>query len=406
MTRNKTFGGRRPGPAALAATLLLAVLGPASRRAEAVYSIADLGNLGTAGPPSLAVGALNANGQVVGTYNGSLGFFASGGPMTAMGTLGGLYSFGTGINDKGVAVGYSYVTGNTSLDAFTFSNGTMTDVTAKLGITLGGTSTSPAAINNSGEIVGSASTDPNSASGGSTHAFLYNGTTTVDLGSLYGPNGQSKAYAINDAGLVVGNTNSVSGATHAFLYNGTAMRDLGTIGNSSGTSTAYDINRSGLVVGESGIGDGTTIHAFLSNGTTMVDLTAGAAYATFTSKAFGIDSAGDVVGFYNSGSFTGQHGFLYAGGTLLDLNSLLPSNSGWTITGAYGINDNGQIAAIGMNGQGQSHVLLLSAPTSLVPEPPAVALLCSGAALGLGLRKSSRRRGATAAAPSRSEGEG
>ena len=398
MTWNKTYGRRRPGPAALVVTLLLATLGPASRPAEAAYTIADLGNLGTSAPTIAGGAGLNASGQVVGYYNGSLGFIASGGPMTAMGTLGGSYSFGTGINDNGVAVGYSYTTGNAALDAFTYINGTMTDVTTTLHITLGGTSVSPNAINNSGQIAGSASTDPNSAAAGSTHAFLYNGTATIDLGALYGPTGQSHAYAINNAGLVVGNTNSVSGPTHAFLYNSTGMHDIGTIGNSSGTSTAYDINGTGQVVGESGIGDGTYIHAFLYNGTTMVDLTPGASYATLTSKAYGIDSAGDVVGFYNPTSSSGQHGFLYSGGTLVDLNSLLPSNSGWTITGAYGINDAGQIAAIGKNGAGQSHVLLLSAPASLVPEPPAVALLCSGAVLGLGLRQLSRRGAALAVA--------
>ena len=175
------------------------------------------------------------------------------------------------------------------------------------------------------------------------------------------------------------------------------MQDLGTIGNASGNSTGNDLNNAGQIVGESAFGDGSHNHAFLYNsnvpGSTMIDLTPTA----FSSNAFGIDSAGDVVGVYNPTSTSGSHGFLYSGGTLVDLNSLV-AGSGWTITGAFGINDAGQIAAIGMNGSNQSHVLLLSAPGALVPEPPTIALLCSGAVLGLGLRKVSRRGVAEAVA--------
>ena len=36
----------------------------------------------------------------------------------------------------------------------------------------------------------------------------------------------------------------------------------------------------------------------------------------------------------------------------LDLNSLLPPNSGWTLTSATGINDAGQIVGYGLNPAG------------------------------------------------------
>jgi probable HAF family extracellular repeat protein len=117
----------------------------------------------------------------------------------------------------------------------------------------------------------------------------------------------------------------------------------------------------------------------------MIDLTPGSSYV---STAYGINDSGAVVGFYGT-SATTNSGFLYADNTFTDLNSLISPTSGWTITGAYGINDSGQIAAIASNGT-STDVLLLTAPL-LVPEPPTIALLCSGAVVGLGLRRLSRR---------------
>lgn len=63
-----------------------------------------------------------------------------------------------------------------------------------------------------------------------------------------------------------------------------------------------------------------------------------------TKLAYGINSGGDVVG-YSWTLDDVTHGFVYSGGVMLDLNSLLEIGSGWTIDGAYGINDAGQILA-------------------------------------------------------------
>jgi probable HAF family extracellular repeat protein len=402
MTRLMTMPWGWRGPSALGALLL----GLAAGRAEAgYYNITDLGNLGT-GVPSIGPGTgggpgfggggnINASGQVTGYYSysgGDSGFLASGGAMTSIPSLGSSYSFAYGINDSGQVVGIS------GSDAFLYNSSTHTliDLTATDHVTLGGSVAQANGINDSGQIVGQA------RNSSTNQAFVYSGGTMTNLSTSAG-GGQGYAEAINAGGQITGQQvfTGTNAGTHAFLYTGGtgaadtggSMKNLGTIGGSSGTSIGYDVNASGEVVGESMVNNGSIFHAFVYNGTSMVDLFSGSAYTGYNSQAFAIDTAGDVVGVYSSSSFSGTHGYLdtYSNGvyTMTDLNSLISPTSGWTITGAYGINDNGQIDVIANNGT-SSQVLLLTAPL-LVPEPPTIALLCSGAVVGLGLRRLSRR---------------
>jgi len=84
------------------------------------------------------------------------------------------------------------------------------------------------------------------------HATLWNINidTISDLGTLGG--NYSYAYAINDAGLIVG-TSGTGSADHAFLWNGSAMIDLNSLLSSSGAGwtldAAYGINDLGQIVG-------------------------------------------------------------------------------------------------------------------------------------------------------------
>jgi probable HAF family extracellular repeat protein len=45
---------------------------------------------------------------------------------------------------------------------------------------------------------------------------------------------------------------------------------------------------------------------------------------------------------------------------MFDLNDLLLNASGWTLTEAAAINDNGQIVGLGRNGLGQTEAFLLT----------------------------------------------
>ena len=122
----------------------------------------------------------------------------------------------------------------------------------------------------------------------------------TDLGTLGG--GYSVAHGINDAGQVVGDSTTAAGVNHAFITgpNGVGMTDLGTLGG--GDSFAFGINDAGQVVGWSDTAAGD-FHAFI----------------------------------------TGPNGV-----GMTDLNSLVSLPGGVVLTDATGINNHGQVAAIGI----------------------------------------------------------
>jgi probable HAF family extracellular repeat protein len=100
-------------------------------------------------------------------------------------------------------------------------------------------------INASGQVVGSL------LSGGHQHAFVYNGTSTFDLGTLGGLT--SIAYGINDLGVVVGQADNTAGRPRAFSYYRGHMTNLGTLSGGD-LSVATAINKLGVITGYSGTG--------------------------------------------------------------------------------------------------------------------------------------------------------
>lgn len=254
--------------------------------------------------------------------------------VTDLGTLGGTNSYAMGINDNGQVVGGSYLTGNPTYDAgfpsespithaFLYDGTTMHD----LG-TLGGNSSTSYDINNNGQVVGASFITDGSA----MHAFLYEGTTMEDLGTLGGSN--SWAYGINNYGQVVGSSKTDGGVQHAFLYDGATMEDLGTL--AGGThSVAWDINDSEQIVGRSNIAiaGNFTSHAFLYDETTMNDL---GALGGLSSSAYCINNSRQIVG---SGivSANTSHIFLYDGTTMHEIGN----SAGIQLH--YGINDSGVV---------------------------------------------------------------
>ena len=66
------------------------------------------------------------------------------------------------------------------------------------------------------------------------------------------------------------------------------------------------------------------------------------------SEAFGINRSGQVVG--QSGSSLGTRAVLWSGGAVTDLNDLVTDlPAGTILTGAFSINDQGQIVAFGVS---------------------------------------------------------
>src|SRR2546430_2070318 len=287
---------------------------------------------------------------------------------------GNVYSIAFGINNHGQVVGLS------DSHAFLWQNDTMTD--------LGGGGAN--GINNLGQAVG----------GSGTRAVLWENGAVTDLGTLPGDD-YSVAYAINDAGQVVG---ASCGGTcewfRAFLWQNGTMTDLVSLGgcwgeahgindhgqavgsgmmpNQSGRAALWTvstkppppypirdigappgdviswgtaINDAGHVAGHS-IGSDSgiwVIRVFLWNNGTFQVLPGLGGTETF---ALGINAADDVVGYgYNASGLS--RAILWQNGTPTDLGTL-----GGTESGAYGINDRGQVVGWSYNATGRQHAFL------------------------------------------------
>ena len=340
--------------AMLALAGLPAAAAAAPAAAATTYTITDLSSLGF----GLTVpSAVNASGQATGYSN-----LATAIPYTCPGHY------------KPPRTCYYHAE-----RAFLWSNGTMTDL-GTLG-TSGTTSSGSAgnAINASGEVAGWT----NTATAGVLHAALWTGTTTVDLGALapLSSGSYSIANGINDSGQVTGywatSGSQIINGSHPWLYSNGAMTSLPVPSNLTAPSCdPGEINNSGQIIGSCATNNGQTNHPVLwQNGTVTVLGTVGGLQVT---DLTGINNSGQIVG-WGTTSTGATHGFLdsngtvtdlgaflpnglndngviigtelnggafiYSGGTVQNLNNLIPANSGYSITEAVAINDNGQIDA-------------------------------------------------------------
>jgi probable HAF family extracellular repeat protein len=116
-------------------------------------------------------------------------------------------------------------------------------------------------------------------------------------------------HALNDRGESVGHWTTADGEMHAILVTPRGVIDLGTLGGSA--SSARGINEAGAIVG-------------------------------------GALTAGDVA----------YHAFLYEAGVMHDLNALIAPDAGSELLQALGINNAGDIVAIGHRSDVDSVVLL------------------------------------------------
>lgn len=310
------------------------------------YSVVDLGTLG--GTSSFATG-LNNSGQVVGYGTNAGGtllpFIYSGGTMSPIGSTSGQ---AMGINDSGLVVGFYFgAGGGADLPFFSSGGGAPTN--------LPGTGRA-LSVNASGDIL------VRSALGGTTSA--------VYSGGSFGPTMPLLGSSINNAGVVAGNFVS-GGRPHAAIYSGGVLTDLTLSGGIPGPSSyGIAINNTGQVALTS---QATTMFSSyrFAGGTSMSIgmLTAPGTPGAGTPdvQAMAINSAGWIVGHADVPNdvvpFSG-HAFLFDGTTMVDLNNLISPGSGWRLTGATGINDAGWIVGTGVIG-GNSHAFLLMP----IPEP-------------------------------------
>jgi probable HAF family extracellular repeat protein len=272
-----------------------------------------------------------------------------------LGTLGGPNSWINwgGINQRASAVGFAetpipdpngedfcfFGTGLTCRP-FLWQDGDMAALP-----TLGGNNGQASAINNRGQIVGTAETtvtDSGCPPYQTAPPVLWERGKVRQLPTVEGdPDGY--ALGINELGQVVGGTGTCSGDSHAVLWENGSAVELPNLGNAS-YNEALAINDQAQIVGLSSSPDGTTFYAALWQNGTIKNL--GTLPGDFAALATGINDKGQVVGSTLDSSFNWSHGFIWQDGVMTDLNTLLPADLNLYVTMANKINSHGQISGM------------------------------------------------------------
>jgi probable HAF family extracellular repeat protein len=210
------------------------------------------------------------------------------------------------------------------------------------------------AFNAASQIVGTASPPDSSAANG----FLLDEGFVTDLGLLTNPTG------INAGGTIVGYGFN-AGGTHAIQWQNGVVTDLHANPPLTGvTSRAWGINDAGLIVGEAQFHISQPEQATLwVNGvpTKLVP-----EFTRPQGIASAINNRAQVVGFYIDLDNLNDvwHGFLWRDGQRADLVDLLDDPSGWQQMFAFDINEKGQIVGGGFRNGEIGHGFLM---TPIIP---------------------------------------
>ncbi len=300
--------------------------------------------------------SINSQGEISGITAGSPGraWIWSSGEATIIPPIGSSTSSEAHINDLGQVAG-TYKPYNAHYGAYLWENGVSKD----LGIPDGARNVRGMSLNNSGQIVGWGEmlTD-------NDYAFIWQDGQFTDIGAQSGLM-YARACDINDRGQVIGNGRIKERSdTVGFVWENGVMTPLGSL-NGSGITVPAAINDLGQVVGWASSGK----TAFMWKNGVMTDLGMLPGYSS--AYAEGINNLGQAVGrsYPKHGNTGEEHASLFEDGVVYDLNDFLEPDSGWSLLGAYDINDSGQIVGYGRYNGVNYHAFLLT------PEPEILSLL-------------------------------
>jgi probable HAF family extracellular repeat protein len=344
---DREAGRFSPAATAVAIGLLLGqATAPASAGTAPRYSLVELSGVAQ---------QINNNGQVAGwIFVGGAAHAAiySGGAWRDLGIPAGeQLSVLNGINDAGAGVGFSFVSlppapGAPDPDNRWQAVQAPANAAAVQPLAAIAPDSFAYAINDAGAIVGCLDNyldsfpDPH-------RAFVYANGTLTELHALLTPQPSidfTCARDINGAGVVVGEIDS-SGLRRGFVYrNGIAARlDQGA----RFMTMARAVNLSGKIAGDGQLPGLSAEHALTYDLATSTFASLGVeATGALSSQGNDINLRGDVVG--GMLLSVGPRAFLASGGRVYDLNDLIPSGSGWVLQEALSINDGGQIVGRGV----------------------------------------------------------
>lgn len=314
------------------------------------YTIQDLGLIDGAVP---SVTGINASGSVAGSVNTPTGpravVYTDDNGLVYVTGLESVFSNAVAINDAGVVAGYMQTPNNFRAFRTTASGPQAIDPP------MGGTMTLGQAINEAGVVVGSASV-------GGSRAFRAAGTVAELIPTITGGT-FNLACGINENGQVTGTSSNAAGRQHAFrTEQDGSVTDLGSLAGPDGMSTACAINDMGHVAGRSSVPGSTAMHAFVYTDH-MVDIDSLNSVASGAEAISGSTVVGTVA------TDAGSHAFIYTPEDgMIDLNTRIPSDSGWVLMTAKGINANGQIVGQGtFNGETRAYRLTPEIPKDVTP---------------------------------------
>jgi len=254
------------------------------------------------------------------------------------------------INDSGAVVGTHVQSGGPGL-LWPAGSTTYTPLVGLPGVLVGETmNASGLGINNAGTVVGLSYRRRSVAAGFGTQNQAVKWDPGVE--NLHDVDEDWQATDINSTGSIL--ISQVSGSRRALLRSG-GLTEIDCL-NSAGTNT---LNDDDVVVGS-----GAGIPRRWVNGTCTPlalppDHTAGSAAA--------INNNGVSVGVTRVGFGAGQAVMWSPTGQVTKLNDLLPAGSGWTLSDAIDINDNGQVLGVGSH-NGEPRHFLLTPDSSLAAD--------------------------------------